>query len=265
MTMDVTDVLRDRMQRPAGLQRMVSVSILLHGAVIVAMFLAPKGFLSPSAPPRRATMTISLGGGGAGPRTGGLTAIGGRPVQVQTPPEATPKREAVRPPAAKTPEMTVPLPNAKPLKAAPPAVPVKQAPDEARGRTPTRGAQTQAGSAIAETRARGQGFGLSTGGGPGAGMTLDVADFCCPEYLLTMSERIQSNWVQPAGNGALVTVRFTIQRDGTLTQIALQKGHPDPTLGLAAERAVQLTRQLPPLPAQFPNPTLTVNLNFQYQ
>ena len=95
-------------------------------------------------------------------------------------------------------------------------------------------------------------------------MTLDVADFCCPEYLLTMSERIRSNWTQSAGSARLVSVRFTIQRDGTLTQIALEKQDADPTLNLAALRAVQLTRQLPALPTQFPNPTLTVNLFFQY-
>ena len=45
-----------------------------------------------------------------------MTALGGRPVQTVTPPEEAPKREAARPPAAKTPEMTVPLPNAKPTK-----------------------------------------------------------------------------------------------------------------------------------------------------
>jgi TonB family protein len=263
--MDVTDVLRDRMQRPAGLQRMVTVSLLLHGVAIILLALAPKGFLAPSAAPPRSTMTISLGGGGDGPRTGGLTAIGGRPVQVQTPPEELPKREAVRPPAAKTPEMTVPLPKAKPLKAARPSAAVKNAPDEARGRTPTRGAEVQPGSAIAETRARGEGFGLSSGGAPGSGMTLDVGEFCCQEYLNTMVDRIQSHWLWNVGTNALVVVRFTIQRDGTLTQIALEKGHPNPALGLEALRAVQLTKQLPPLPSQFPNPTLTVHLNFQYQ
>ena len=262
--MDVTDVLRDRMQRPAGLQRMVGVSMLAHAVAIAAIVLAPKGFLSPAAPLPRTTMTISLGGSGDGPRTEGMTSIGGRPVQVQTPPEET-KREAVRPPAARTPEMTVPLPNAKPAKASPPPVKVKDAPDEARGRTPTRGAQTQPGTAIAETRARGQGFGLSSGGGAGSGMTLDVADFCCPDYLLAMIERIRTNWESNVGTAGVVVVRFTIQQDGTLTKIELEKGHPNPTLGLAALRAVQLTRQLQPLPAQFPNPTLTVNLNFEYQ
>ena len=263
--MDVADVLRDRMQQPAGFQRMVAVSILLHGALIAGVLFAPKGFLSGrnDAPP--SVMTISLGGGGDGPRTGGLTSIGGRPVQEQTPPDEAPKREAVRPPAARTPEMTVPLPNAKPSKAAPPAVKVKDAPDDARGRTPTRGAEARTGSAAAETGVRGLGFGLATGGGAGSGSTLDVADFCCPDYLVTMVERIRANWVQNAGSSGLVIVRFTIQRDGTLTQISLKQDHPDATLGLTAQRAVQVTRQLPPLPTQFPNPTLTVNLNFEYQ
>jgi TonB family protein len=161
--------------------------------------------------------------------------------------------------------MTVPLPNRKPLKTAAPAVNIKNAPDDARGRTPTRGAEERTGSTVAETGVRGQGFGLATGGGAGSGSTLDVADFCCPQYLVTMVERIRGNWVQNAGGSGLVIVRFTIQRDGTLTQIAIKQYQPDPTLGLTAQRAVQVTRQLPPLPAQFPNPTLTVNLNFEYQ
>jgi hypothetical protein len=33
---------------------------------------------------------------------------------------------------------------------------------------------------------------------------------------------------------------------------------------MAAQRAVAMTRKLGPLPDAFPNPTLTVHLNFQY-
>src|SRR5262245_60949604 len=130
--MDVGDVLRGRMQQPAGFQRMVAVSIVLHTSLVAAVFLTPKGFLTGDRG-SRSVMTISLGEGTGGPSTGGMTAVGGRPVQVQTPPDEPPKREAVRPPAAKAPEMTVPLPNSKPVKATPAATPVKQAPDEARG------------------------------------------------------------------------------------------------------------------------------------
>ena len=77
--MDVTDVLRDRMQEPAGLQKMVTVSFALHAvAVAVALFVAG-GLLSHPREAPANIMTISLGGGGEGPRNGGITPIGGRP------------------------------------------------------------------------------------------------------------------------------------------------------------------------------------------
>src|SRR5207249_3461389 len=104
--MDVTDILRTRMQEPAGLQKMVSVSILLHAALMAAMLLSPRAWLQQPAEAPRPIMTITLGGGGSGPQNGGLTSIGGRAVQVQTPPEQATKREPALPPAAKTPEMT---------------------------------------------------------------------------------------------------------------------------------------------------------------
>jgi TonB family protein len=148
-------------------------------------------------------------------------------------------------------------------KPAPP--PVESAPAEARGKTPTRGDEVRAGSAVAETGTRGQGFGLASGGGAGSGSTLDVADFCCPDYLILMRDRIQSNWSQQVEVPGITVVKFTIQRDGTLTDISSERTSGYSSLDLNARRAVQLTRQLPPLPKEFPNPTLTVHLNFQYQ
>jgi TonB family protein len=121
------------------------------------------------------------------------------------------------------------------------------------------------GSAVAETGARGQGFGLSTGGSPGSGAALDVADFCCPDYILQMIDRIRSTWDQYASSPALVVVRFTIERDGTITAPAVEKSSGNQALDFAAQRAVVVAKQLPPLPAQFPNRTLTVHLNFDYQ
>lgn len=259
--MDVTDVLRDRMQEPTGFQRMVSVSLLLHGLAIAIVLVAPRSWFAREEAPR-SVMTITLGGGGAGPQAGGLTSIGGRPVQVATPPEEVPKREAPRAPAAKAPEMTLPVKGAKPARAGSSAV--KQAPDEARGRTPTKGAEVRAGSAIAETGTRGQGFGLSSGGGPGLGSTLDVADFCCPDYVTTMIERIRTNWDPSAATNASAIMKFTIQRDGRITDAMLERGSGREDLDLAVRRAVLVTRQLPPLPQAFPNPTLTLHLTFQY-
>lgn len=261
--MDVTDILRDRMQEPAGFQRMVTASIALHAVVVAAVVLAPRGLFQRASEPPSTVMTISLGGGGEGPRNGGMTTMGGRPVQVQTPPEEIAKREAVRPPAAKTPEMVLPMKApAKPAKAPPD---VKQAPDEARGRTPTKGAQVAAGTAIAETGIRGQGFGLSSGGGPGSGSTLDVADFCCPDYIVTMLERIRASWQQQQGSSGIVIVHFMIQRDGRLTNYEVVQPSGSSVLDLAALRAVAQTRQISPLPTQYLNPTLGLRLSFEYK
>ena len=40
--MDVTDVLRDRMQTPAGLQRMISVSIAAHVVLAAALIVVAR-------------------------------------------------------------------------------------------------------------------------------------------------------------------------------------------------------------------------------
>lgn len=261
--MDVTDVLRDRMQPPAGLQWMVLASLALHGVLVTAMILAPGTWLRrpPSAP--RVTMTISLSGGGDGPRNGGMTAVGGRPVQVQRPPEEAPKREAITPPAAKAPAMTLPRPNVKLTKAAPATV--KQAPEEAKGRTPIKGAETSAGNSLAITGARGMGFGLASGGGPGSGSSLDVENFCCPDYLVLMMERIRSNWDQTHSTTGDVKVQFAIRRDGSIVNPSIELSSGQPLLDIAAQRAVAVTRTLPPLPDAYPNPTLGMHLVFQYK
>jgi TonB family protein len=259
--MEVTDVLRGRMQTPAGLQKMLSLSIAAHLMLGAALLVSRGGFLTRhDVPPT--LMTISLSGSG-GPENGGMTALGGRPVQAVMPPDA--KREAVRAPAVKTPEMTVPLPNAKPVKTTPGPT-VKQAPDDARGRTPTKGAQPAFGSAIADTGVRGQGFGLSTGGGAGTGSMLEITgDFCCPEYLSTMVARIRSAWNQNQGARGTSLIRFTIQRDGRITDATIFAASGTATLDNAALRAILATRTLPPLPDAFTNPTLTLRLSFEYQ
>ena len=129
----------------------------------------------------------------------------------------------------------------------------------------SRGEEIRPGNAVADTGARGQGFGLSTGGGAGSGSTLDVADFCCPDYLVLMMEKIRSNWNQQVELPGIVVVKFTIQRDGRLTDTIVERSSGTLSLDQNAQRAVMVTRQLVALPAAFPNPTLTVHLNFQYQ
>lgn len=264
--MEVTDVLRDRMHEPAGLQRMIVVSVAVHAALVAWILFAPNGLLGRQNEPPKQVMTISISGGGEGPRNGGMTPLASRPVQQAVPPAELPKREPVRPPAAKAPEMALPTKNAKPATKPQPAAPqVYSAPDGAKGRTPTKGTQVSGGQSLAFTGARGEGFGLSSGGGPGSGSTLDVGDFCCPDYIALMIERIRSAWNRNQGATGLVKVKFSIQRNGTIANASIENGSGNSTLDLTALRAVISTRTLPPLPDQYPNPTLGVHLQFEYQ
>ena len=80
-----------------------------------------------------------------------------------------------------------------------------------------------------------------------------------------MVVRIRQAWQQNQGATGQTLVKFTIQRDGSLTNVEVERPSGTSTLDLAALRAVMSTRTLQPLPEAFPNPTLTVHLNFQYQ
>ncbi|MGH9329738.1 MAG: TonB family protein, partial [Vicinamibacterales bacterium] len=206
-------------------------------------------------------MMISLGGT-PGPRSGGMTPIGGRPVQQVTPLPPVTKSTPVAPPAPKAPEMVLPQRDAR----ARPATPTRvKTPDEAKARKPATGAEVRAGSAVAETGGQGTGFGLTTGGGGGTGGYLDVGNFCCPEYLETMRMLITRNWRSQQRAQGTVQVKFTIQRSGALTEVELEKRSGYFVLDTEAQRAILLTKQLPPLPPAFTEGHLTVHLIFEYR
>ena len=257
-----TEVLIVRAQEPDGLGRMFAVSLAAHGVLGAFLLFTPNGWLSgPPEDRRQAVMTISLGGP-PGPGEGGMTSIGGRPIQTILPLPEAQHPQAVRPPAPEPPEMTVPQPTAR-RRPAPPS-PVTSAPPEARGRTPTRGEEPQEGSAMADTGATGTGLGLSAGGG-GYGGYLDVGDFCCPAYLATMLDLVRHHWDARQQVPGETLVAFTIQRNGQITGVEVERSSGYYALDLTAQRALLLTKHLPPLPSAFTEDTLTVHLNFHYQ
>ena len=255
MTESVTDIIVARSRQPEGLQTMVLWSAAGHVAVVGLLLLTGTAVIEDSQEP---VMTISLGGA-PGPRTGGLTQLGARAVQEQAPPEI-PARPAVTEPAA-APKMTLPDPRSKPQ----PQPKPQKAPAESAAKRANTGPQPTDGSAKAETGVvRGQGFGLSSAGGGGGPVQVDVANFCCPEYLAQVVSFLQRSWDQNQGVVGSTTVKFTIARDGTIQSPQLEKPSGFIALDNSAMRAVQLTR-LPPLPAAFQNPTLTVHMRFDYQ
>ena len=229
-------------------------SIAAHVVIAVALIVWPD---RSTAEPPRTIMTISLGGA-PGPKTGGLTQAGAQAVQAPPPPEPVKPVEA--PPAPKAPPMTLPDPKVPRRQVPKPT----QAPPEATAKTPNAGAEPKTGAARGDTRVRGQGFGLSSSGGAGGPIQLDVSDFCCPEYIDQMRLAIMRGWEQNQGVVGSTTMKFTSARNGTVQspQVELPSGFV--ALDNAAVRALQLAR-LPPLPQEFPNSTLTVHLRFDYQ
>lgn len=261
MNDQVTAALLERTREPRGFVATTLVSVAVHAVVVVALVVVPAQWPA-GASPEREVMTISLGGA-PGPRAGGMTALGGRAVQQAVPQEPKARPEPPSAPAQKAPEMVDPV---KPASRRPPPTndpEVRQVLPESSGRTPTRGAEVRQGTAVAQTGGAGIGFGLSTGGG-GTGGEFNVGDFCCPEYLQTMLQIIQRNWnsrQQIAGTSA---VRFTIRRDGAVSDVSVARPSGFAVLDLTAQRAVAMSR-MPPLPSAYPNPDLTITLTFEYQ
>jgi protein TonB len=249
---------------------MLACSLVLHALVAAAVVLGPARWLTGTvsyAP--KVVMNVSLGGAGRGPDVGGANPLGGRPVQQVATPAPSARPEPVRPPAAKAPAMALPAPvaakkpRAKAAKAEPPPPEVKSAPEGATGRTPITGPEEKFGSSFAETGVSGLGLGLATGGG-GTGSSLDVGDFCCPDYLRIMTKRITENWESRQGVSGITVMRFTILRDGRITDIGVEQS-AGYVLDLTAQRSLQRLRQLPPLPPAYTFPNLTVYLRFEYQ
>jgi outer membrane biosynthesis protein TonB len=251
----VTDVILSRARNAESVHSMIVWSIAAHIALFVFMILMPASWRGAVDEGPRTVMTISLGGA-PGPRNGGLTAMGGR--TVQAPPPEPVKKVVETPPAPKTPEMALPTKNARVVKPQ-----TREAPKEATARTPATG-EPQEGSTRVNTGARGQGFGLTSGGGGGTGVTVDTANFCCPEYLSQMVTLIQRNWQSNQGVPGKLVMKFTISRSGTIENVQVEQSSGFLAHELAAQRALLLTR-LPELPIQYPNPTLGVHMIFEYQ
>lgn len=258
----VSATLAERAREPRGFAATTLASLAAHVLGIVVLVFVPAQW-GAGAAPEREVMTISLGGA-PGPRAGGMTSMGGQAVQQAVPPQPKARPEPPRPPAQKAPEMVDPVkPDARRRPVEKPENAPREVLPDAKGRTPTRGAEVRPGNTVAQTGGSGIGFGLSTGGG-GTGGEFNVGDFCCPEYLQTMLQIIQRNWNSKQQIGGTSAVRFTVNRDGTVSDVSLAKPSGYAVLDLTAQRAVAMSR-MPPLPSGYTHPSLTITLTFEYQ
>ena len=238
-------------------RRMVRISFAIHVAVLAVYFFFPRSWFQ-SKPP--VLMTISLGSG-IGERTTGTTSIGAREVEKAAPPPKRPEPAKPVPPAKpdvmKVPAKTVPTPEKKPV------VDPKATTPPPQTRPPVTGPEVTKGTAKADTGVTQQSPGLTVGGGGGTSVLLPN-DFCCPEYARQFMDMIHANWNKVASQPGETTITFTIYKDGTISDPIVTKSSGSRMQDIQSGAAVRQTKKLPPLPAAYPNASLTVQLVFPY-
>jgi TonB family protein len=247
MNEPASDVIAARARAQATLKPTLVWSVAGHLAIIAAIWLAPARS-SNEAP--RVVMTVNLGGA-TGPRSGGLTQMGGRAVPERPPEPAKPAPPTPAPPPSRA-------VAALPTKAAP-ARPARNDPASS---APSVQEPPREGATRTETGARGQGFGLATGGNGGQGIEVETPNFCCPGYLEVVRVAVERAWVRAPGVGA-VTMRFRILRNGTIDSISVFQSSNNRSIDDAALRALGLTRTLPELPREFPDSSLALRMRFE--
>jgi TonB family protein len=134
-------------------------------------------------------------------------------------------------------------------------------------------------SAIREVKGPiGGGDGPDFGGAPGGDrglaeqgpLSFETSWYDWGPYAQSMISRIRVNWYANmpqlirTGIGGVVTIRFTIQRDGRITDVIVLKSSGHPPYDFAARKAIELSSPLAALPADFPNPNERVTAMFYY-
>jgi periplasmic protein TonB len=224
-------------------------TILLHVGVALAYVIGSRitpthRFLTPQAVSVRLVPLSSLPGNRPQPAA---PAEPSRPV--------IEKAEDVPAPSPKA----LPLPEKKPEK--------KQAPSVHPAQVSPKAARKVSGSPV-ELPSSGETAGGSGPPGPASnfGTTLsafDAADFNYSYYVSQMLASIGANWFKPTDQAVSPVVFFRIARDGSISDVRIEKSSGLPFVDRAAQRAVLAASPLPPLPADFHEGSLGVHLKFE--
>ena len=90
------------------------------------------------------------------------------------------------------------------------------------------------------------------------------------DYAQSMVSKIRVNWyanmppIIRTGMKGVVTIRFTIHRDGRISDITILESSGIPPYDQAAKKGIELSSPLRPLPAEFPGATERVTCMFYY-
>lgn len=99
-------------------------------------------------------------------------------------------------------------------------------------------------------------------------MSLDAKDFPFAPYINRVRRKIAANWRVPEGSQGqerFCRVYFRIQRDGSVSDVAVEETSELFMFDQAAKRAVMNAAPLPPLPREYREGYLGVHFSFVYK
>ena len=239
----VASVLAERSRLDRGLGGGIAASLLLHGVVTAAAIFAalrvPQSTVTPAINIRFAPIPRAVAPALRAPSVTPAVAV----------PANQPK----------------PIVSAEPLPApaAPTAKVSKGAPPSPFGRSSKKPAAAAAVAAPlpAVTGTAAKAIDIPIGG---SGVTgLEGGDFPYTVYIDRMRTLIGTHWFRPPGGTGTTTVRFTIDRDGTLRDVSTETVSGNSTFDRAALRAILESSPLPPLPFGYNGTFLGVHLTFR--
>ena len=110
-----------------------------------------------------------------------------------------------------------------------------------------------------------------TAGGPsgenGTPLTTDSNNFPYPWYITQVREALWNAWTQkmPSAGSLRCTARFTIDRDGSIESVSVEKSSDNRLFDNATESSVRAAAPFAPLPEDFYEDSLTVHVEFKAQ
>lgn len=106
---------------------------------------------------------------------------------------------------------------------------------------------------------------LPAGGEGGTPLVTDAANFPYPWYITQVREALWNAWTErmPSGGSLRCTVRFTIDRGGSIRGVAVEKPSGNRLFDNAADSSVRAAAPFPPLPDDFFEERLTVHVEFK--
>jgi len=101
--------------------------------------------------------------------------------------------------------------------------------------------------------------------GPDMPITTEGRPFEFPWYLDALVKKVQRNWRAPGSNARKTTIYFRIDRSGRLHDVRVAESSGNFLFDQAAQRAVEASDPMPPLPGAYTGDFLGVYFDFDTQ